>query len=47
MNIEKDHCDYYLEVYYWEHTLVALVEKVVTKKEKVVLASVGLYGTTS
>jgi hypothetical protein len=29
MNIEKDHCDYYLEVYYWEHTLV---EKVVTKK---------------
>jgi hypothetical protein len=43
MNIEKDHCDYYLEVYYWEHTLVALVEEVVTKKEKVVLASVGLY----
>jgi hypothetical protein len=43
MNIEKDVCDYYLEVYYWEHTLVALVEKVVTKKEKVVLASVGLY----
>ena len=40
MNIDKDHCDYYLEVYYWEHTLV---DKVVTKKEKVVLASVGLY----
>jgi hypothetical protein len=40
MNIEKDHCDYYLEVYYWEHTLV---DKVVTKKEKVILASVGLY----
>ena len=40
MNIEKDHCDYYLEVYYWEHTLV---DKVVTKKDKVVLASVGLY----
>ena len=39
MNIEKDHCDYYLEVYYWEHTLVENV----TKKEKVVLASVGLY----
>jgi len=40
MNIEKEHCDYYLEVYHWEHTLV---NKVVTKKEKNVLAFIGLY----
>ena len=40
MIIEKEHCDYYLEVYHWEHTLV---NKVVTKKEKNVLAFIGLY----
>ena len=40
MIIEKEHCDYYLEVYHWEHTLV---DKVVTKKEKNVLAFIGLY----
>ena len=22
MNIEKEHCDYYLEVYHWDHKLV-------------------------
>ena len=40
MIIEKEHCDYYLEVYHWEYTLV---DKVVTKKEKNVLAFIGLY----
>ena len=40
MFIEKEHCDYYLEVYHWEYTLV---DKVVTKKEKNVLAFIGLY----
>ena len=40
MNIEKDHCDYYLEVYNWEY---ALVDKTVTKKEKHVMAFVGLW----
>ena len=40
MNIEKEHCDYYLEVYHWEYTLV---DKVATKKEKNVLAFIGLY----
>ena len=40
MNIEKDICDYYLEVYWWDYTLV---DKVVTKKEKNVLAFIGLY----
>jgi hypothetical protein len=40
MIIEKDLCDYYLEVYHWEHTLV---DKVVVKKEKHVLAFIGLY----
>ena len=40
MNIEKEHCDYYLEVYHWEYTLV---DKVVTKKDKNVLAFIGLY----
>jgi len=40
MIIEKEHCDYYLEVYHWEHTLV---DKVATKKEKNVLAFIGLY----
>jgi hypothetical protein len=40
MNIEKDVCDYYLEVYWWDYTLV---DKVATKKEKNVLAFIGLY----
>ena len=40
MNIEKEHCDYYLEVYHWDYTIV---DKVVTKKEKNVLAFIGLY----
>jgi len=40
MNIEKEHCDYYLEVYWWDYTLV---DKVATKKEKNVLAFIGLY----
>ena len=40
MNIEKEHCDYYLEVYHWEYTLV---DKIVTKKEKNVLSFIGLY----
>ena len=31
MIIEKEHCDYYLEVYHWDYTIV---DKVVTKKEK-------------
>jgi len=40
MIVEKEHCDYYLEVYHWDYTLV---DKVVTKKEKNVLAFIGLY----
>jgi len=40
LNIEKEHCDYYLEVYWWDYTLV---DKVATKKEKNVLAFIGLY----
>jgi len=40
MIIEKEHCDYYLEVYHWEYTLS---DKVVTKKEKNVLSFIGLY----
>jgi sensor histidine kinase regulating citrate/malate metabolism len=40
MIIEKEHCDYYLEVYWWDYTLV---DKVATKKEKNVLAFIGLY----
>jgi hypothetical protein len=40
MNIDKETCDYYLEVYHWEY---ALVDSVVTKKEKNVLAFIGLY----
>ena len=40
MNIDKETCDYYLEVYHWDHTLV---DNVVTKKEKNVLAFIGLY----
>jgi hypothetical protein len=40
MFIEKDLCDYYLEVYHWEYTLV---DKVVTKKEKNILAFISLY----
>ena len=40
MNIEKEHCDYYLEVYWWDYILV---DKVATKKEKNVLAFIGLY----
>ena len=40
MNIDKEHCDYYLEVYHWEYTLV---DKVATKKKKHVLAFIGLY----
>ena len=40
LDIKKDHCDYYLEVYHWEYTLV---DKVVTKKDKNVLAFIGLY----
>ena len=40
MNIDKEICDYYLEVYHWDHTLV---DSVVTKKEKNVLAFIGLY----
>jgi len=40
MNIEKEHCDYYLEVYHWDYTIV---DKVVTKKEKNVLSFIGLY----
>lgn len=40
MNIEKEHCDYYLEVYYWDHKLV---NGVVTQKEKIVLSFIGLY----
>ena len=40
MIVEKEHCDYYLEVYHWEYTLV---DKVVTKKDKNVLAFIGLY----
>ena len=52
MNIEKDHCDYYLEVYYWDHKLVNGVNvgdiltgivQTVTQKEKIVLAFIGLY----
>ena len=40
MIIEKEHCDYYLEVYHWDYTIV---DKVVTKKEKNVLSFIGLY----
>ena len=40
MNIDKEHCDYYLEVYHWDHKLV---NGVVTQKEKIVLAFIGLY----
>ena len=40
MIIKKEHCDYYLEVYHWDYTIV---DKVVTKKEKNVLAFIGLY----
>ena len=40
MIIEKEHCDYYLEVYYWDHKLV---DRVVTQKEKIVLSFIGLY----
>ena len=40
MIIKKEHCDYYLEVYHWDYTIV---DKVVTKKEKTVLAFIGLY----
>ena len=40
MLIEKDLCDYYLEVYHWDHKLV---NGVVTQKEKIVLSFIGLY----
>ena len=52
MNIEKEHCDYYLEVYHWDHKLVNGVTvgdiltgigQTVTQKEKIVLAFIGLY----
>ena len=31
MIVEKEHCDYYLEVYHWDYTLV---DKVVTKERE-------------
>jgi len=37
---KKENCDYYLEVYHWDYTIV---DKVVTKKEKNVLSFIGLY----
>ena len=40
MNIDKEHCDYYLEVYHWDHKLV---NGVVTQKDKIVLSFIGLY----
>ena len=52
MNIEKEHCDYYLEVYHWDHKLVNGVNvgdiltgigQTVTQKEKILLAFIGLY----
>ena len=40
LDIKKEHCDYYLEVYHWDHKLV---NGVVTQKEKIVLSFIGLY----